>query len=226
MSVLNPEHLLAQAAKLIEPPTAGPPRQVDVRRAISSAYYAVFHAILIAAADEIVGAVHRVTANYAVVYRSIDHRQLRTICDIARAKVPPPRYRPFVAGAGFGTDVQTFAGAVMSLQECAGARNSEVRLRPDQSVSHCPREPGDRPCPYCPAPLGSGTRRRAPHISDASAIPAAIGPATTFLASPVTSHGTRRCRHLVYDAQPQTLLRAYTWCRWCNLPGLFPASWT
>jgi hypothetical protein len=90
---------------------------VDVRRAISSAYYAVFHAILIAAADEIVGAVHRVTANYAVVYRSIDHRQLRTICDIARAKVPPPRYRPFVAGAGFGTDVQTFAGAVMSLQE-------------------------------------------------------------------------------------------------------------
>jgi hypothetical protein len=107
MSVLNPEHLLAQAAKLIEPPTAGPPRQVDVRRAISSAYYAVFHAILIAAADEIVGAVHRVTANYAVVYRSIDHRQLRTICDIARAK----------AGAGFGTDVQTFAGAVMSLQE-------------------------------------------------------------------------------------------------------------
>jgi hypothetical protein len=50
VAILNPEHLLEQAERLIEPPPAGPPRQVDIRRAISSAYYAVFHATLAAAA--------------------------------------------------------------------------------------------------------------------------------------------------------------------------------
>jgi hypothetical protein len=52
MAILNPKHLLDQAARLIIPPPAGPPRQVDVRRAISSAYYGAFHATLIAAASE------------------------------------------------------------------------------------------------------------------------------------------------------------------------------
>ncbi len=117
MSILNPEDLLAQAARLIEPPTAGPPRQVDVRRAISAAYYAVFHAILIAAADEIVGRVHRGTPSYVLVYRSLDHKGFRTICAIAQRRDLPPRYRPFVPGSGFGEDVRAFAGATIALQE-------------------------------------------------------------------------------------------------------------
>jgi hypothetical protein len=50
MATLNPDHLLAQAERLIRAPPAGPPLQVDVRRAISAAYYSVFHAVLTAAA--------------------------------------------------------------------------------------------------------------------------------------------------------------------------------
>jgi hypothetical protein len=42
MAILNPEHLLQQAERLIQPPPAGPPRQVDLRRAISGAYYDAF----------------------------------------------------------------------------------------------------------------------------------------------------------------------------------------
>ena len=51
VAVLNPDHFFEQADTLMAPP-AGAPRQVDLRRAISNAYYGVFHAILAAAADE------------------------------------------------------------------------------------------------------------------------------------------------------------------------------
>ncbi|HUB47685.1 MAG TPA: hypothetical protein VMB73_22130 [Acetobacteraceae bacterium] len=117
MSILNPEHLLAQATRLIEPRPAGPPLQVDVRRAISAAYYAVFHAVLTAAADEMVGRVHRGTPGYTLVYRSVDHKALRTVCEMAQARTPPPRYRPFLPDNGFAEDIRTFVRDVLSLQE-------------------------------------------------------------------------------------------------------------
>src|SRR3954454_4175598 len=39
LAILNPEHLFQQAEQLILPPAAGPPRQVNIRRAISAAYF-------------------------------------------------------------------------------------------------------------------------------------------------------------------------------------------
>jgi hypothetical protein len=74
---MNPEHLFEQADKLIQAPAAGRPRQVDLRRGVSAAYYALFHAILAAAADLVVGTTNQSTVLYELVYRSIDHRALR-----------------------------------------------------------------------------------------------------------------------------------------------------
>ena len=54
MATLNPDHLLDQAERLTTAPGSGPPRQADLRRAISTAYYAVFHAIATDAADQFV----------------------------------------------------------------------------------------------------------------------------------------------------------------------------
>jgi hypothetical protein len=42
--VIDPDHLLKQAQRLARPPRPGAPRQADLRRAVSSAYYAIFHA--------------------------------------------------------------------------------------------------------------------------------------------------------------------------------------
>jgi hypothetical protein len=57
---------------LSAPPPAGPRRQVDIRRAISVAYYGLFHFTLTAADDEVVGSSQRATTRYALVYRSLD----------------------------------------------------------------------------------------------------------------------------------------------------------
>jgi hypothetical protein len=81
LATLDPEHLCDQAERLVAPPPAGPPRQVDIRRAVSAAYYAIFHASVTAAADQIVGRTKRAGSEYGLVCRSIDHRWLRELCD-------------------------------------------------------------------------------------------------------------------------------------------------
>jgi len=60
VAVLDPNHLFEQANKLITI-QVGPPRQVDIRRAISAAYYATFHATITAAADQFIGVTSRDT---------------------------------------------------------------------------------------------------------------------------------------------------------------------
>lgn len=117
MAILNPEHLFEQADKLIAPPPAGPPRQVDVRRAISSAHYGVFHATLTAAADQFVGVTHRATSQYGLVYRSVDHKWLRILCEEVKKQTLPSRFAPYAPADGFGPHIIAFAAAALELQE-------------------------------------------------------------------------------------------------------------
>ncbi|WP_428483813.1 hypothetical protein [Rhodopila sp.] len=117
MAILNPDHLFDQADKLVAPPPAGPPRQVDLRRAISSAYYGLFHYTLASLADEFVGVTQRATTRYVLVYRSVDHRTLRETCAEVQKQNPPQRYVRYFPANGFGANIQAFATATVELQE-------------------------------------------------------------------------------------------------------------
>jgi len=117
MPVLNPDHLLEQADRLIAPPGGGAPRQADLRRAISNAYYGVFHAIATEAADDFVGKTQRQSPRYALVYRSIDHRSLRRLCEDVIKTALPPKYSNYQPTGGFGPDLIALATAVIDLQE-------------------------------------------------------------------------------------------------------------
>jgi uncharacterized protein (UPF0332 family) len=105
VTIPNPEHLLEQAEKLVGP------RQADIRRAISSAYYALFHAASINAADAVAGAGNRNSERYALIYRSINHASLVTVCEAIakdRAGLRPE--------GGFSADFKRFAEALSDLQ--------------------------------------------------------------------------------------------------------------
>ncbi len=117
MATLNPEHLFEQAEKLIQPPPAGPPRQVDLRRAISAAYYAIFHALLTAVADELIGKTKRNTLEYGLAYRALDHRRLLDLCSDVKKPDLPKKIRPYAPAGGFGPEIQALATAVVELQE-------------------------------------------------------------------------------------------------------------
>lgn len=117
MSVLNPDHLLDQAERLTVPPGAGAPRQADLRRAISAAYYGVFHAVATEAADEFVGRTQRDSPRYALVYRNIEHGRLRGLCEDIVKSTPPAKYAMYLPGAGLGPDLVAVATAISELQE-------------------------------------------------------------------------------------------------------------
>ena len=117
MAVLNPDHLFDQADKLVIAPSVGAPRQVDLRRAISSAYYGLFHFTMATLADEFVGLTQRPSGRYALVYRSVDHRALRILCAEVQKQTPPRNYSPYIPANGFGQNIQAFATAAIELQE-------------------------------------------------------------------------------------------------------------
>jgi hypothetical protein len=75
----DPNELLAVARLLIDE-TSGPASDAQLRRAVSTAYYAVFHKILREAADRFVGPDHSSKAAYRLVYRNFDHSRVREIC--------------------------------------------------------------------------------------------------------------------------------------------------
>jgi uncharacterized protein (UPF0332 family) len=116
MAILDHDQLLEQAELLIQPRRPGPPRQVDVRRAISAAYYAVFHFLMAQAADLVVGSTRRREARYSIVYRSVDHAQIRSLCQTIKAAQPDPRMAAPVASMRTGESVKLFAAVVQDLQ--------------------------------------------------------------------------------------------------------------
>jgi hypothetical protein len=79
VATFSPEHLFEQAEGLVAAPS-GRPREADVRRAISTAYCGLFHAIITAAADLYVGKTNRDTSRYGLVYRTVNHDWLRDLC--------------------------------------------------------------------------------------------------------------------------------------------------
>jgi hypothetical protein len=112
VTILNPEHLFDQADDLTASPT---PRQADLKRAISSAYYGLFHAVLTRAADQIVGTGKRSTNLYELVYRSADHARLKAVCNqIANES---SKIAPYMPSARFGTEIKDVARAIVDMQE-------------------------------------------------------------------------------------------------------------
>jgi hypothetical protein len=115
MPVINPDHLLEQADRLVAPPAVGAPRQADLRRAISTAYYALFHALLTAAADDFVGQNHRQSTRYELAYRSIGHIAAHSMRGCQQANTA--RYTKYEPVGGFGADLGAAAKAFVELQE-------------------------------------------------------------------------------------------------------------
>jgi uncharacterized protein (UPF0332 family) len=82
---LDPNELLQHSDALAAKAGA---TQADLRRAISAAYYAIFHFTLAAAAEMVLGTSSPSTPGYSLVYRSVDHSRLRGLCDQLRGTKP------------------------------------------------------------------------------------------------------------------------------------------
>jgi len=107
----DPDRLLEQADTLIN----NHKDETDLRRAMSAAYYGVFHFILRAAADLVCGAANRSTARYNLVYCGVDHGRLKTLCDQFRGAKPNDKIKPYLPAGDFAP-VADFARLTLNLQ--------------------------------------------------------------------------------------------------------------
>lgn len=117
MATLTPDHLFEQADGLLSLYPRRKPRQTEIRRAISAAYYGVFHFVLTQVADRYIGATLHADPRYALVYRSIQHGGLRALCLEVKKPGVTEKLKPYVPIAGFGRDIRLFAAALANLQD-------------------------------------------------------------------------------------------------------------
>lgn len=79
------EGLIGTARRLATSGGTGKPRQSDLRRAISTAYYALYHALAKDGADLFVGvAASRPDAAWAQAYRALEHGFAKNACSQVR----------------------------------------------------------------------------------------------------------------------------------------------
>lgn len=69
------QHLLDQVALLAS--RGRRPRHADLKRAVSTAYYALFHAVAENCADTLIGSRFRQSQAWHRIYRSLDHSKAR-----------------------------------------------------------------------------------------------------------------------------------------------------
>ncbi len=110
---MTPSDLLAQARRLARA-TRRRPRDVDLRRAVSAAYYALFHAIAKAGADLLVGSVGAARSERAwkQVYRSLQHGDAKARCE----SLPK----------AFSQDLVDVADAFISLQKLRHSADYDI----------------------------------------------------------------------------------------------------
>ena len=101
---MKPTDLLDQAEHLARM-SPKRPKQAHLRRALSSAYYAVFHTLCRSNADTLVGTgTNRSEKASRQAYRAVDHGQAKKRCRSAVEK-------------GFPSSIVSFANAFVGLQE-------------------------------------------------------------------------------------------------------------
>ena len=86
---MAPEHLLQIATDLAEI-NSRRPRRADLCRAVSTAYYALFHCLARTCADRLAGRAGMVGNRpmWRRVYRALEHRQARTRCENVPSSFP------------------------------------------------------------------------------------------------------------------------------------------
>lgn len=94
------------------------PRQADLRRAVSAAYYAVFHELARTCADALVGKTKAKRPNKAwvEVYRGLDHGTAKTACNGA-------------SNVAFPQGIKDFADAFKQLQSARHSADYDPMIR-------------------------------------------------------------------------------------------------
>ena len=112
--VADPAGLLAVARSLL---TATPPSEAHFRRAVSTAYCAVFHATLRSGAERLMGPGTQRSAGYGLLYRGCNHGRMKTVCEALDVPVLGRRLQEQLGRTAVSPAMRDVAQAFPILQE-------------------------------------------------------------------------------------------------------------
>ena len=111
---IRPRWLLRQATELTGE-GRGQPRNADLRRAASAAYYALFHAISLETTRHVLPDAS--SAEIQEASRLVAHSSVRDVCGYVSGATPPKRIAPIVDRLRGNRPVSTVATSFLSLNE-------------------------------------------------------------------------------------------------------------
>ena len=111
---ISPRRLLVQADRLVGT-GRGRPSPTDLRRAASSAYYALFHRITRLIAWKALPG--RPEEEWLLLTRSISHTAIRDVSNLVVSAGGPDHLRPLIADAGQDQDLVRLADTFVQAQE-------------------------------------------------------------------------------------------------------------
>ncbi len=112
----NPSDLLLVARMLSTTTGTAPPTDAQLRRAISTAYYALFHKILRSAAERFAGSDQDNTPAFSLLYRAFDHRRMKAICESLQAPTLSKPYQNHLRRTTVSSHMRDFAVAFTDLR--------------------------------------------------------------------------------------------------------------
>jgi len=113
--MVDPAHLLELARREINHSPRGAPRQSELCRAVSTAYYAAFHGLMAEVAATFATVNQPVTR--ILFYRGLEHGKTRERCNRLSREPLADLDRGFFGRSAFAPELQLFSNAFVALQE-------------------------------------------------------------------------------------------------------------
>lgn len=130
--MISAQDFLTHASELLSSGRRGAVPQVSLRRAISAAYYGLFHYLLADAADGLVGKTKRTDPSYGIVYRAFEHGRMRDRA--GRAINLPVKAARTLGISAFSDHVRNGAAIFVALQIERHKADYDPNFRPNLSI--------------------------------------------------------------------------------------------
>jgi hypothetical protein len=121
--VPDPSELLAVARLLAASGAGEAPTEAQLRRAVSTTYYALFHKVLRAGADRFMGTGNAARPGYALIYRGFSHGRMKVVCIPLDVAALSPTLQRQLGATAVSQEMRDFASDFVALQD--------ARLRAD-----------------------------------------------------------------------------------------------
>lgn len=123
------DDLVEQARHLATWDAVGRPRQANLRRAISSAYYALFHFLIDQACRSAVGGGPERRELRGVITRAFDHAVMKRVAQSFAGGTVPSKLQPGLGTAAVPADLRRIAQSFRDLQEERHAADYDLLRR-------------------------------------------------------------------------------------------------